>query len=300
MEIVTADGKLVRASDTENEDLFWGLRGGGGNFGIVTGIDYNLFPVGPEITGGIVAWPSTEAQGVTELYRTLAEQAPPDLTLVLIMRKAPPSPWLPKEVHGTPMVAILACHTGNSAKGEKIISSIKTYGSPIGDILVRRPYTQMQSLLDATQPKGRRYYWKSEYLPKIEPDLILKAKSNADKISSPHSAVILFQIEGALNRIEEEYSAAGNRNAHFVLNVTGSWEKPEEDNQNIGWVREAWNDMRSYSSGGNYINFQTEDEGDERIEAAFGKGLERLARIKANWDPDNFFRTNRNIKPVHT
>ncbi|GLI37404.1 FAD-binding oxidoreductase [Geobacter hydrogenophilus] len=298
MDMVTADGRLVRASSEENPDLFWALQGGGGNFGVVTGIDYRLYPVGPEVVGGIVAWPASEAPGVLELYRTLAEEAPPELTLVAFMRPAPPAPWLPKEMHGKLIVALLACHSGTPEEGEKAVAPIKTFGSPVGDILVRRPYAQLQSLLDATQPKGRRYYWKSEYLPRIEPALCEKAIEHAAKIRSPNSAVILFQIGGALNRLDAEHSPMGNRDARYVLNVAGSWERAEDDAANIEWAREAWNQMKQFSTGGTYINFLTQDEGPERTEAALGKALQRLARVKAKWDPENVFRTNRNIKPV--
>jgi FAD/FMN-containing dehydrogenase len=298
MDVVTADAELVHASDDENADLFWGLRGGGGNFGVVTGIDYALYPVGPEVVGGVVAWPASDAPRVLELYRTLAEEAPPDLTLVLLMRPAPPAPWLPKDKHGTPIVAVLACYSGDPDEGEKLVAAIKSFGSPIGDVLARRPYVQMQSLLDATQPKGRRYYWKSEYLPRIEPALGEKVIKHAARIRSPHSAVILFQIAGALNDLHQDHSPVGNRDARFVVNVTGSWERPEEDEANIAWARQAWRDMKGFSTGGTYINFLTEDEGDERVEAALGTALQRLAQVKARWDPNNVFRANRNIKPA--
>jgi len=298
MSIVTADARLVRASSDENADLFWGLRGGGGNFGVVTGIDYTLFPVGPEVVGGVVAWPASEAPKVLELYRTLAEAAPAELTLVALMRPAPPAPWLPKEMHGKPIVALLACHSGRPEEGEKAVAPIKAFGRPVGDVLVRRPYAQMQSLLDGTQPKGRRYYWKSEYLPRIEPALCAKVIEHAGRIRSPHSAVILFQLGGALNQLREEHSPVGNRDARYVLNVAGSWERANEDAANIEWARDAWNDMKSFSTGGTYINFLTEDESPDRINAALGKGIGRLAEVKAKWDPQNIFRTNRNIKPA--
>jgi hypothetical protein len=235
---------------------------------------------------------------VLELYRTLSEKAPPELTLVALMRPAPPAPWLPQEMHRQPIVALLACHSGRPEEGEKVVAPIKAFGKPIGDVLMRRPYAQLQSLLDATQPKGRRYYWKSEYLSRIEPALCEKVIAHAARIRSPHSAVILFQIAGALNRLGDEHSAVGNRDARYVLNVAGSWEKMDEDRANIEWAREAWNDMRSFSTGGTYLNFLTADEGPERTEAAFGKGFRRLAEVKATWDPQNVFRTNRNIIPV--
>ncbi|HWN43443.1 MAG TPA: FAD-binding oxidoreductase [Thermoanaerobaculia bacterium] len=297
MDLVTAEGRLVRASSDENADLFWGLRGGGGNFGVVTGIDYVLHPVGPEVVGGLVAWPAGEASKVLELYRTLSAEAPPELTLVALMRPAPPAPWLPKEMHGKPIVALLACYSGNPEEGEKVVAPIKSLGKPIGDVLVRRPYAQMQTLLDATQPSGRRYYWKSEYLPHIEPALCEKVMEHAARIRSPFSAVILFQIGDALSQFEDGHSPVGNRDARYVLNVTGAWEKPDDDSANIEWAREAWSDMKSFSTGGTYINFLTEEEGPERTQAALGKGLQRLAEVKARWDPQNVFRTNRNISP---
>ena len=294
---MTADGHVVRASNDENPDLFWGLRGGGGNFGVVTGIEYALHPVGPEVVGGLVAWPASAAPEVLTLYRSVAEEAPPELTLVTFIRPAPPAPWLPKDTHGKPIVAILACHSGHPEEGEKAVASIKSFGKPIGDILVRRPYVQMQSLLDATQPKGRCYYWKSEYLSRIEPALCEKVIEHAAKIRSPHSAVILFQLGGALNQQSVEHSPVGNRDARYVFNIAGSWEQSGDDRANIEWAREAWSDMKSYSTGGTYINFLNEDEGPP-TQAALGSGIERLATVKAKWDPQNLFRTNRNIPPA--
>ena len=296
--VVTADAQFVRASNEENADLFWGLRGGGGNFGVVTGIEYELHEVGPEIVGGIVAWPASEAAGVLELYRTLAEKSPPEVTLVTMMRLAPPAPWLPKDIHGKPIIAILACCSGKPEDGEKFVAPIKSFGNPVGDIMVRRPYVQLQKLLDATQPKGRRYYWKSEYLKGIEPALCEKFIEHASKIPSPYSALIFFQIGGALNQREEGHSPVGNRDARFVLNIAASWEQPDADMTNIEWARAAWTDMKPFSTGGAYINFQTADEGQDRMEAALGKALQRLGKIKAKWDPENIFRMNRNIEPT--
>jgi FAD/FMN-containing dehydrogenase len=298
MDLVTAGGRLVRASEDENADLFWGLRGGGGNFGVVAGIDYRLHPIGPEVTGGVVAWPAEAAPNILELYRTLAERAVPELTLVTLIRPAPPAPWLPREWHGRMIAAILACHTGRPEQAEKDLVAIKSFGRPIGDVLIRRPYTQVQSLLDATQPKGRRYYWKSEYLPRIEPALCERMIEHASRIRSPHSAVILFQLGEAVGALPDDHSAVGNRDARYVLNITSAWEQAHEDGQNVAWAREAWDAMKSFSTGGNYINFQTADETAERLASALRTNLPRLAQIKAKWDPENVFRTNRNIQPV--
>jgi FAD/FMN-containing dehydrogenase len=297
MTVATADGRVVRASEEENPDLFWGLRGGGGNFGVVTNFEYRLYPVGPEIVAGAIAWRAEAAHEVLEMYRMFREQAPPELTCVAILRKAPPAPWLPKDVHGEPVIVFAVCHSGSVGDGEKAVAPLKAFGKPVGDIVQRRPYVTQQSLLDATQPKGRRYYWKSEYLPRLSPDLLTKIVEHAGRMPSPHSAVILFPVDGAVQRLSEDHSAVGNRNARVVLNITGSWERPEDDAANVEWARAAWRDMRSFSTGGTYINFQTADEGDDRVRNAYGANYDRLIDIKTKWDPANFFRMNKNIAP---
>ena len=297
MEVVTADGRVVNASETENSDLLWGLRGGGGNFGIVTGFEYKLHPVGPQVIAGVIAWRAEDAHDVLDMYRTLTEQAPAELTCAAVLRIAPPAPWLPKAVHGKPIIALLVCHAGSIEAGTKAVAPIKAFGSPVGDVIQQRPYVAQQSILDATQPKGRRYYWKSEYLPRLTPEMLAQTIKHAGRIVSPHSTIILFPINGALNRLPGDYSAMGNRDATCVLNIAASWENAEDDQANIEWARTAWRDMRRFSTGGTYINFLTEEEGDERIHAAYGKNYDRLTEIKTRWDPENLFRVNKNIAP---
>jgi FAD/FMN-containing dehydrogenase len=297
IDLVTADGRVVRASERENGDLFWGLRGGGGNFGVATGFEYALHPVGPEVVAGAIAWRAADAREVLAMYRTLTTAAPPELTVVALMRLAPPAPWLPKEIHGKPIVALFVCHTGPVAEGEKLTAPIKAFRAPVGDIIQRRPYVSQQSLIDATQPKGRRYYWKSEYLPRLEPELLAQMIEHAGRITSPHSAIVLFALDGALNRLAPDHSPAGNRDAAAVLNITAAWEKAADDTANIEWARAAWREMRRFSTGGTYINFLTEEEGDERIRAAYGTNHARLTALKSKWDPDNLFRINKNIAP---
>ncbi len=297
MNVITADAKQVRANSEQNADLFWGLRGGGGNFGVVTEIDYNLYPVGPQVIGGMVAWHANEAPKVFTFYQDFIKQAPQELTLTAIMRIAPPAPWLPADIHGKPIIALLACYSGNPDEGEKVVAPIKCFGNPVGDMLIRRPYAELQTLFDSSNPKGRRYYQKSEFLSRLDTALCEKILLHASRIKSPFSVIMLFQIEGALNRLEKEYSAVGNRNAHFVLNIPGSWENEEDDDKNIAWVHDAWSDMKSFSTGGNYINFQSEDEGIDRIQSALGDRIKQLVEIKTKWDPQNIFRMNRNIKP---
>ena len=271
MEVVTADAKVLRVSADENADLFWALRGGSGNFGIVTSFEYPLYPVGPEILGGAIAWRGDDAKQVLEAYREFSATAPRELTTVAVLRIAPPAPWLPKEVHGKPIAAIFVCHSGRIEDGEKLLAPLRKVGSPVADIVTRRPYTQMQSLLDATQPKGRRYYWKSHYLASVSREAVALAVEHAARIQSPHSAVVLFQIGGALNELPAGHSPAGNRDAAYVLNITASWEKPQDDAASIQWARDCFEATRPCSTGGTYLNFLTEEEGADRIQAAYGR-----------------------------
>jgi FAD/FMN-containing dehydrogenase len=296
MEVVTAEAKVVRASATENTELFWALRGGGGNFGIVTSFEYRLFPVGPEILGGAIAWRGEDAMQVLDAYREFSASAPRELTLVAALRIAPPAPWLPKEIHGKPMAAIFVCYSGKPEDGEALLAPLRKIGSPVADIVARRPYVQMQSLLDATQPKGRRYYWKSHYLGSVSRDAAQLAAAHAARIASPHSAILIFQIGGALNELPPGHSPAGNRDAEYVLNIAGAWEKPEDDAANIQWARETFEAMKPCSTGGTYINFLTQEEGADRIEAAYGRPtLDKLAALKRQWDPHGFFRHTKGL-----
>ena len=291
LEVVTADGEIVRASASENADLYWGLRGGSGNFGIVTSFEFQLFACGPTVVGGPVVWPGEDAPAVLRFYRELTAAAPRELTTVAVMRLAPPAPWLPAAIHGKPIIMVMACYSGDPAEGEKVVAPIKAFGKPAADILVRRPYAQLQTLLDAANPNGRRYYWKSEYMASVEPGAIDAMVARAASIPSPHSAIIFFQIGGALNDLPAEHSPVGNRDARFVCNIASSWEKADADTVNIAWTRDTWQAIRPFSTGGTYVNFLNADEGVERTADAYGpETLLRLAALKKKVDPDNLFR----------
>jgi len=296
-EIVTADGAVRRVSESSEPDLFWGLCGGGGNFGVVTQIEYDLHPVGPEIYGGAIAWKFEDAADVLEMYRKVNAAAPPEQMLVGAVRPAPPAPWLPKEVHGQLIAMIFVCDTGPIDEAEERAAALKSFGNPVGDVLMRRPYTSQQSLLDATQPDGRRYYWKSEYMPGVEQGFIDEVIRQGAKIRSPHSAMLIFPLHGALSNLPEDHSAVGNRKTGAVFNLAGAWDNPTEDDVHIGWAREAHEALAAYSTGGTYINFLNEEEGDDRIQDAYGENYARLVDIKTKYDPDNFFRNNKNITP---
>ncbi|MEQ1729836.1 MAG: BBE domain-containing protein, partial [Vicinamibacterales bacterium] len=207
------------------------------------------------------------------------------------------APWLPVAVHGTPIVALFVCYAGPVSDGERLMAPLRAVGAPVGDILQRRTYQSQQSLLDATQPNGRRYYWKSEYLPAMSLEALAKQRQHAARIVSPHASILIFPVDGPLNARPADHSAVGNRDAGAVFNIQGSWERAEDDAVNVEWARSTWRDIRPLSTGGTYVNFLTEEEGDERIRAAYGANYARLVDVKTAWDPDNLFAANKNIAP---
>jgi len=297
-EVVTADGRVVRASTELEPDLFWGLRGGGGNFGVVTNIEYELFPVGPTIMGGAVAWRAADAPAVLEMYRALVADAPAEFTCVAALRLAPPAPWLPQELHGTPIVALFVCDTGPAPEARKRAEAVKSFGNPVGDVLQPRTYLQQQALLDATQPNGRRYYWKSEFLPTLEPAFLDACIASLERVTSPHAAILLFPLDGALNDLAEDHSAVGCRDTKGVINIAAGWDDPDEDATHVAWARETWAQIRPFSTGRTYVNFLNADEGESRTRDAYRDNHHRLGEVKAAYDPDNVFRTNKNVRPA--
>jgi len=298
VQIVTADGELRRASRDENADLFWAIRGGGGNFGIVTEFTFRLHDLGPQILGGLIAWSAEHAPEVLNLYREVAESSPRELTMACTQRMAPPSPVIPPEWHGKPIVGIVACHTGALAQAEQDLARIKGFGEPIVDVIVPKTYCEQQSMLDATQPKGMNYYWKAEFLPALTSELLDTLKAQAAAITSPMSQCVVFQLEGALREMDSDNSF-GNRDAHYACIAQAAWPPADSDgDRHRAWARQAWEAFRPFSTGGNYMNFQTDDEDESRTRAAYGDNYARLARVKTEYDPQNLFRTNRNIAPA--
>ena len=291
--------RLRRVSADEDPDLFWALRGGGGNFGVVTTFEFQAQPHGPEVVAGLVLHPMDRASDVLALFRDATAGAPDGLCLLLIMRKAPPLPILPKEVHGAPVAGIAVCYSGPLGQGEELVAPIKRFGRPLADTIGRKPFVAHQQFLDSGQPFGRRYYWKSDYfdaLPQAADGTII---DHAMAIASPHSAVLCMHLGGVAARRPAGETAVGNRTAEYVLNMQGAWEEPAEDHAHIAWARDFWSAMQPFSSGGTYVNFLTEDADEERVRAAYGADLyARLARIKARYDPDNLFRSNQNIRPA--
>jgi FAD/FMN-containing dehydrogenase len=299
VEIGTADGEVRQASAEENPDLFWAIRGGGGNFGVVTSFEFQAQPHGPEVVAGLVLHPMDQARQVLALFREMTAGASDPLCCALIMRKAPPLPVIPEAMHGKHVAGIIVCYSGPLEEGEQAVLPVKRFGRPIADTIGRKPFVAHQQFLDAGQPFGRRYYWKSDYfdaLPQAADDTVI---AHAGAVRSPHSALLVMHVGGAAARVPEDETAVGSRRAEFVFNVQGAWEDPAEDGMHMAWARDFWSAMRPFSSGGTYVNFLTADAEEERVRAAYGPALyDRLARIKARYDPDNLFRSNQNIRPA--
>ena len=297
VDIVLADGSATRASRGENTELFWALRGGGGNFGVVTEFTFRLHEVGPQVIAGPIAWPASEAERVLDAFRRVTESAPRELTLVAIRRNAPPAPWLPESAHGTPIVMIMACHSGDPGQAAADLEPITSVGEPLANMIQAREYTAQQALLDATQPRGNHYYWKSEFVPGLSDDLLRTYHEQFEGLTAPANQVVLFHLEGALSEHAEDDGAVGNRDAAFACVAQSMWvpDSPAGD-ANRSWVRAAWEALKPFSTGGNYVNFQTDDEPEERTRASFRTNYDRLARAKEQYDPTNLFRINRNIR----
>ncbi len=297
IEIVTADAHVLRASKSENEDLFWAIRGGGGNFGVITSFKYRLHQIGPKIVGGIIGWPADRSAEVLKLYREVTAAAPRELTLFLTIRFAPSTSFVPPEWRGKPIIAIFVCDSSAGA-ADSYIGGLRKLGGSIFDTVVEKNYTEQQTIVDATQPNGKRYYWKSEYIRSLTDEFLSTFRNHAALETSPLSQMFLAHVQGAIGEKKADDGAVGNRDAKYVLVIVGGWEPdPDLDDVNIAWVRNAWQSLRPFSTGGVYINFQTADEGQDRVQASYGQNFERLAEIKAKYDPQNLFRVNRNVSP---
>jgi FAD/FMN-containing dehydrogenase len=298
VEIVTADGQVRTASTEQNADLFWGVCGGGGNFGVVTSFEYQLQPLGPTVLAGLMVYPFEQAREVLKFFQQFTASAPEELGALAVLRNAPPAPFLPQEVHGKPIAAIFVCYAGSVEAGQRVVQPLKEFGTPIVDKIMPKPYTAQQQILDATAPHGRRYYWKSEYLPGISDEAIDTCIAHAPDETKPYSAALLFQLGGAISRIDANANAAAHRDAAYVLNIQAAWDAPEETDRYTTWAREFWEAMQPYSTGGVYVNFLSDDEGGDRVRAAYGDRYSRLVALKNQYDPTNLFRMNQNIKPA--
>jgi len=297
VEAVTANGKRIRASEDENADLFWALRGGGGNFAVVTQFEFKLHRIGPEILAGLAVFPFGQAKQVLTQYREFVQLAPEELNVWAVLRKAPPLPFLPEQVHGKEVVVLVPFYTGEPAQGRKLIEPLLRFGDAYGEHIVSQPYVQWQKAFDPLLTPGARNYWKSHNFIDLSDGALDSMIEFAGKLPSPQCEIFIGLIAGAANRIPANAMAYGHRDTKFVLNVHGRWDESTEDQRCIAWARAFFQATAPYASAGAYVNFMTGDETD-RVATAYGTNYDRLAQIKKQYDPDNVFHLNQNIKPA--
>lgn len=298
-EVVTADGRLLTASETENADLFWGIRGGGGNFGVVTSFEYRLHPVGPEVMAVAVMYPFEQARELLHAWRDYTGQAPDEVTSEVLLWSIPDIPDFPEELRGESTVVVAGMYSGAAEVGEREVQPLREFGTPLADLSGIQPYTAAQSDFDAFFPEGLLYYWKSLYLDYLDDEVIDAMIINAENRPSPQTTLLVRHLGGAISRIAEEATAYGNRTATFNLSIDSTWEDPTESERNIAWTREVWTEMRRFSDGGIYLNFAGFlEEGEKLLHEAHGENYERLVALKNQYDPTNLFRLNHNIKPT--
>ncbi len=295
-DVVTADARYVRATATENPDLFWGLRGGGGNFGIVSLFEFQLHPVGPEVLSGVVVYPHSQAKTLLTRYREWVEQMPEELNVWAILRKAPPLPFLPKEVHGQDVVVLACFYDGDVESGKRALEPLRQLGQPLGEHLGAQPYTQWQRAFDPLLTPGARNYWKSHNFTELSDGAIDTLIEYAGKLPSPHCEVFIGLLGGKASRVPVDATAYAQREARFVVNMHGRWEQREGDQPGIAWARELFQALTPYATGGAYVNFMTQEE-TARVAAAYGPNYERLLQLKRKFDPTNLFCLNQNLNP---
>jgi FAD/FMN-containing dehydrogenase len=299
VDVVTADGKVLRAYEHENPDLFWALRGGGGNFGVVTSFEFRLHSVGPTILAGPILWDATDAVEVLRAYREFVRNAPDDLGTVVRFGTAPPLSDIPEGLHGRPVVMVGACYAGPIEDGERVLRPLRSSRTPLLDLIGPTPYVKFQSALDSTVPHGWNYYWKSTHLPELHDDLIDVIAEHAFSSSSPRSYAAMFHLKGAVSRVAASGTAFGHRQASHAITLDGVW-RPGET---FGDGETAWSKAFFAALGrfreGVYVNFLGNDEAPGRVREAYGGSVyDRLVDVKTTYDPDNVFHHNQNIRPA--
>jgi FAD/FMN-containing dehydrogenase len=298
VDLVTADGELVKASADENEELFWGVRGAGANFGIVTEFEFDLAPVGPTILAGPIFWKMEDSPEVLRFYRDWAGNAPDELMSIVIHRKAPPLPFVPEELHGQPVVMVIPCWVGDLEEGEKFIKPMREFGNAVADVCTQKPYLAHQSMFDPSFVPGRWYYFRAFDVPELTDEMIDITVDYSLRIKSPLTSFPIWQMGGAVSRVGENDTAFGGRQAAFTYNIGCSTENAEGFDEERQWVRDFYSALEEWQTSV-YVNFLSgEEEGEARVRAAYGEAkYDRLKALKRKWDPDNYFRINQNISP---
>jgi FAD/FMN-containing dehydrogenase len=296
VDLVSADGEPLHVDAWIEPELFWGLRGGGGNFGIATAFEYRLHPLGPVVLGGPIFWPLADAPEVLRLLRDFAPQAPDELGLVMFARLAPPGPLVPPEQYGRPVLGLVPVWTGDPAEGQRAVAPLRRIGRPVADNLRPLPYLFLQSMVDGGNRHGMHYYWRSQRVPELTDDVIEVVCGLTDAITSPLSYTAGFAMGGAAGRVDPDATAVGERGNGFELSIVAGWPPPDPDGErHVAWVRQGWTKLQPHSAGV-YSHFLS-DEGAAGVEAAYGDRLKRLTALKDRYDPTNFFCMNANIPP---
>lgn len=296
-DVVTSDGRLLRASLEENPDLFWAIRGGGGNFGIVTAFEFNLYPVGPEVLSGLVVHPFDKAGELLRSYREVVDGAPEELSCWVVMRKAPPLPFLPVEWHGREVMIFAMCYVGDLAEGERVTKPLRSLGSPIADVVGPHRLVDWQSAFDPLLTTGARNYWKSHDFKTLADGALDAITQAVRTLPSAECEIFIAHVGGAMSRVASDATAYPQRAAHFIMNAHTRWRENKDDNACIAWARDLFRATEPFATGSAYVNFMPEDETD-RVEKIYGTNFRRLAEIKRRYDPHNLFRMNQNIRPL--
>jgi FAD/FMN-containing dehydrogenase len=297
-DVVTAAGELVHASEQDHPDLFWAIRGGGGNFGVVTSFKFRLHPVGPQVIAGLIVHPWTSAREVLREYRRLVAKAPDELCCWVVMRKAPPLPFLPQEVHGTEVLVLALCHAGDLASGEKAAAPFRAIGKPIADVVGPHPFAGWQAAFDPLLTPGERNYWKSHDFVELGDGLIDALLDGVRRLPSPQCEIFVGSLGGAINRVPVHATAYPHRTVNFVVNLHTRWSDPSQDRSCIAWARSLYDAAAPFATGGVYVNFMPDDEAQRVRAGAYGPNYDRLVEVKARYDPKNLFWVNQNIAPA--
>jgi FAD/FMN-containing dehydrogenase len=297
-QVVTADGQVITASAAQSSELFWGLRGGGGNFGVVTSFEFDLHPVGPTVIAGPVFYPGERAEEILRFYREFVRDLPDELTTLVNLLTAPPAPFLPEEWHGKKLVALIGCYAGDTEAGAEAMRPLSELGDPVADLIGPMPYVQMQGLIDALWPRGTNAYMKAGYLRELDDAAIETAARFHREATSPASEIHIHHFGGAVARVDAGETAYGERQAPFVLNALAVTHEPGEFDPHVEWAQQLYAEMEPSLTGGAYINFLSA-EGEERVRSAYGaEKFARLQALKDRYDPTNLFHLNQNVAPT--
>jgi FAD/FMN-containing dehydrogenase len=297
-ELVAADGRLIRASADEHPDLLWALRGGGGNFGVVTSFEYEAHPLGPDVYCAQVAYPFDQARHVLAGWRDALIDSPDEISSDADLWSLPAAPEVPVELHGAPVAIVEAVYAGPVAEGERALAPLRRLGDPLFDESGALPFLELQTKLDELAPAGLRYYWKSLYVDGLGDELLDLIVDRTAERPSPMGPVVIRQLGGALARVPADATAFGDRGAPFNVSVDSIWEDPADDDANVEWTRDLWDELHRYSSGQAYLNFPGRlEEGEQLLRASYGANYDRLVDVKTTYDPTNLFRVNQNIEP---